>query len=115
MSAITVLWKKLSAFIFFFINIGKRLLCFLKIRRRKNSGNLLPLANHYPSPPDVTHAVPGNEADLEMEAWDSWGVENTNTSANKNQTSNYSNSNHAGYYGNRNQPEPEPFNLLYDR
>ncbi|XP_064597591.1 receptor-binding cancer antigen expressed on SiSo cells-like isoform X2 [Liolophura sinensis] len=67
--AVGGLVRKLFSFLMVLLSPLKRLMCWMG-RRRKNSGTILPLANHYP-PPDISQSVPSNET--ELEPWDSWG------------------------------------------
>ncbi|XP_064652757.1 receptor-binding cancer antigen expressed on SiSo cells-like isoform X2 [Lineus longissimus] len=89
MSIVTVISRKFLGIVLGIMALFKRAMCFLG-RKRRDSGTLLPTANHYPNPmsANVTQSVPGNEEkavhvlmegdsggppEVELESWDNWG------------------------------------------
>lgn len=108
MTVTNVLAKKIAGVFLCIIATFRRLLCFLHIvRRRKNSGSLLPMTTdqmdiltHSETQP--MQSLPSNDYE-ELESWDSWGVNQQTdleqvSSSNQNLIGNHSYSNHSNQH-----------------
>ncbi|XP_014677928.1 PREDICTED: receptor-binding cancer antigen expressed on SiSo cells-like [Priapulus caudatus] len=72
-----IIGRKISGVFFFFLNLLKRALCCLRLRRRKLSKSLLPISNadlEHISVPMGFSGPPGEDTLEEQVSWENWGI-----------------------------------------